>query len=138
MEGPPEIVDGIVMKVMTSCSLRPASRARNPPIAWMPSWEFPAMRITVSEIFGVVGTLPGGIIVVSLMEYSIKSSDRLARTVPQPHGSFNCRLLARLTVSLLNGLSNDYPWRMELPVNALLPDWENFFCPQTARISNCC
>ena len=28
-----EIVDGIVMKVITSCSLRPASRARNPPMA---------------------------------------------------------------------------------------------------------
>src|SRR5471032_895970 len=56
MDGPPEIVEGIVMNVMTSCSLRPARRARKPPMAWMPSCEFPAMRITASgtvEIFGV-------------------------------------------------------------------------------------
>jgi hypothetical protein len=32
MDGPPEIVDGIVMYVMTSWSLRPARRARKPPI----------------------------------------------------------------------------------------------------------
>src|ERR1039457_6541941 len=51
MDGPPEIVDGIVMNVMTSCSLRPARRARKPPMAWMPSWELPAKRITASEIF---------------------------------------------------------------------------------------
>ena len=31
MDGPPEIVAGIVMYVMTSCSLRPASRARKAP-----------------------------------------------------------------------------------------------------------
>src|SRR5271170_5817223 len=48
MEGPPEMVAGMVMNVMTSCSLRPASRARKPPMAWMPSWELPAMRITAS------------------------------------------------------------------------------------------
>src|SRR6516225_3394596 len=48
MEGPPEIVDGMVMNVMTSCSLRPASRARKPPMAWMPSCELPAMRMTTS------------------------------------------------------------------------------------------
>src|SRR5688572_654850 len=53
MEGPPEIVDGMVMKVMTSCSLRPASRARNPPIAWMPSCELPASRMIASEILEV-------------------------------------------------------------------------------------
>ena len=48
IDGPPEIVDGMVMKVMTSCSLRPASRARKAPTAWMPSCELPAMRITAS------------------------------------------------------------------------------------------
>jgi len=32
---------GIVMKVMTSCSLRPARRARKPPMAWIPSCELP-------------------------------------------------------------------------------------------------
>src|SRR3954470_8469020 len=42
------MVDGMVMKVMTSCSLRPASRARKPPMAWMPSCELPAMRIVAS------------------------------------------------------------------------------------------
>ena len=31
--GPPEIVEGMVMNVMTSCSLRPARRARKPPMA---------------------------------------------------------------------------------------------------------
>src|SRR5687768_18391237 len=50
MEGPPEMVEGMVMKVMTSCSLRPARRARKPPMAWMPSWELPARRMTASEI----------------------------------------------------------------------------------------
>src|SRR5579863_2546765 len=50
MEGPPEMVAGIVMNVMTSCSLRPASRARKPPIAWIPSCELPAMRMTASLI----------------------------------------------------------------------------------------
>ena len=50
MEGPPEIVEGMVMNVMTSCSLRPASRARKPPMAWMPSCELPAMRMTASEM----------------------------------------------------------------------------------------
>src|SRR5438034_11308750 len=55
MDGPPEIVEGIVMKVMTSCSLRPARRARKPPMAWMPSWELPAMRMTASEILETLG-----------------------------------------------------------------------------------
>src|ERR1041385_3409599 len=50
MLGPPEIVAGIVMYVMTSLSVRPASRAKNPPIAWIPSWELPASRITASWI----------------------------------------------------------------------------------------
>src|SRR5436309_14569928 len=58
MEGPPEIVEGIVMNVMTSCSLRPARRARKPPMAWMPSCELPAMRITASEIFEILGAPP--------------------------------------------------------------------------------
>src|SRR6186713_2967242 len=48
IEGPPEIVDGMVMYVMTSWSDRPARRARKPPMAWMPSWELPARRITTS------------------------------------------------------------------------------------------
>ncbi len=46
------------MKVMTSCALRPASRARKPPMAWMPSWELPAMRMTASEIFETLGAPP--------------------------------------------------------------------------------
>ena len=48
IDGPPEIVDGIVMYVMTSWSERPARRARNPPIVWMPSCELPARRMTTS------------------------------------------------------------------------------------------
>src|ERR1051326_1487987 len=76
IEGPPEIVDGMVMNVMTSCSLRPASRARNPPIAWIPSWEFPAMRITASEILETFGGVAAawGDTVASLMNQSIKNS----------------------------------------------------------------
>src|SRR5438105_14255474 len=58
IEGPPEIVEGIVMNVMTSCSLRPASRARKPPIAWMPSCELPAMRMIASEILEIFGEPP--------------------------------------------------------------------------------
>src|SRR6185436_7042874 len=58
IEGPPEIVEGMVMKVMTSCSLRPASRARKPPIAWIPSCELPAIRITASEILEIFGEPP--------------------------------------------------------------------------------
>src|SRR6266850_1390299 len=50
IEGPPEMVEGMVMNVMTSCSLRPAKRARKPPMAWMPSCELPAMRMTASLI----------------------------------------------------------------------------------------
>src|SRR5476651_2457280 len=50
IDGPPEMVEGIVMNVMTSCSLRPARRARKPPMAWMPSCELPAMRMTASGI----------------------------------------------------------------------------------------
>jgi hypothetical protein len=52
------MVEGIVMNVMTSCSLRPAKRARNPPMAWMPSWEFPAIRITASLIRETLGVPP--------------------------------------------------------------------------------
>src|SRR5688572_1755010 len=33
---------------MTSCALRPASRARNAPALWMPSCELPARRMTAS------------------------------------------------------------------------------------------
>src|SRR6185295_2620805 len=63
MEGPPEIVAGMVMKVMTSCSLRPASRARKPPIAWMPSWELPAIRMTASWIRETFGAPPAEVAV---------------------------------------------------------------------------
>src|SRR6185295_362633 len=74
MEGPPEIVEGIVMNVMTSCSLRPARRARKPPMAWMPSWELPAMRMIASEIFEIFGEPPAvpEAVVVSLMKVSIQ------------------------------------------------------------------
>ena len=59
------------MKVMTSCSLRPASRAKKPPMAWMPSCEFPAIRMTASEIFETCGLPPdvGAVIVDSLMKF---------------------------------------------------------------------
>jgi hypothetical protein len=43
----------MVMNVMTSCSLLPASRARNPPIDCIPSCEFPAIRMTASEILEI-------------------------------------------------------------------------------------
>src|SRR5437763_1758945 len=36
---------------MTSWALRPASRARNAPAVWIPSWELPASRMTASWIF---------------------------------------------------------------------------------------
>ena len=57
------------MNVMTSCSLRPASRARNPPMAWMPSCELPAMRMTASLIFETFGAPPedDAVVIVSLM-----------------------------------------------------------------------
>src|SRR5208283_2648130 len=72
IEGPPEIVAGMVINVMTSCSLRPASRARKPPITWMPSCELPAMRMTASlirETFGApFGDAP---VIVSFMKPKI-------------------------------------------------------------------
>ena len=73
MEGPPEMVEGMVMKVMTSCSLRPARRARKPPMAWMPSCELPAKRMTASDTFDTFGVPPstGGVIVDSLILYSV-------------------------------------------------------------------
>src|SRR5260221_5778701 len=67
MDGPPEMVDGMVIKVMTSCSLRPANRARNPPMAWIPSCELPAIRMTASETFDIFGPLRDAVSVVSLM-----------------------------------------------------------------------
>src|SRR5690242_13360726 len=75
MDGPPEIVDGMVMKVMTSCSLRPASRARKPPMAWMPSCELPAMRMTASETLETLGVPPDGcaVNVASLMKPRFKN-----------------------------------------------------------------
>src|SRR6266700_6985586 len=45
------MVAGIVMYVITSCSLRPASRARKAPAVWIPSCELPARRMTASLIF---------------------------------------------------------------------------------------
>src|SRR6187397_1606565 len=70
IDGPPEIVLGMVMNVITSCSLRPASRARKPPIAWMPSCELPAMRMTASEILEIFGPEPvGAASAESLMMY---------------------------------------------------------------------
>ena len=83
MDGPPEIVAGIVMKVMTSCSLRPASRARNPPMAWMPSCELPAMRMTASLILETFGVPPDNdaVVIVSLMDFKINSLvDRRLKT----------------------------------------------------------
>src|SRR5271154_1188397 len=70
MDGPPEIVAGMVMSVMTSCSLRPARRAKKPPMAWMPSCELPARRMTVSVIFETFGAPPvdGAATVESLMD----------------------------------------------------------------------
>ena len=58
------------MNVMTSCSLRPARRARNPPMAWMPSCELPAMRMTASLILEIFGVPPDdkAVSIVSLME----------------------------------------------------------------------
>src|SRR5688572_10473526 len=67
MDGPPEMVDGMVMKVMTSCSLRPARRARKPPIAWIPSWEFPAIRITASETLETLVLPSGAAVKVALL-----------------------------------------------------------------------
>src|SRR5258706_4459330 len=67
MEGRPEMVEGMVMKVMPYCSLRPARRAGKPPMAWMPSWELPAMRMTASEILDTLGPAPGAEMVDSLM-----------------------------------------------------------------------
>src|SRR6185295_14349292 len=78
IEGPPEIVEGIVMKVMTSCSLRPASRARKPPMAWIPSWELPAIRMTASETFATFGP-PG----VAVSVDSLMKIDRLTVTCPE-------------------------------------------------------
>src|SRR5689334_12177734 len=74
IDGPPEIVDGIVMNVMTSCSLRPARRARKPPIAWMPSCELPAMRMMASEILEIFGDPPAvpAVSVESLMKVSVQ------------------------------------------------------------------
>src|SRR5436309_5137243 len=75
IDGPPLIVLGIVMKVITSCSLRPASRARKPPMAWMPSCELPAMRMIASETFDTLGAWPDGwaVNVASLMNPQFKN-----------------------------------------------------------------
>src|SRR6516162_4308641 len=82
MDGPPEIVAGIVMKVMTSCSLRPASRARKPPMAWMPSCELPAMRMTASPIDATLGApCDDASVIVSLMKSRVKI-DRNANVGP--------------------------------------------------------
>src|SRR5437868_7507274 len=89
IEGPPEIVDGIVMKVITSCSLRSARRARKPPMAWMPSWELPAMRMTASETWETLGVEGAGVVatVGSLMA---KWGDSQANRAPREiFGGFN-------------------------------------------------
>src|SRR3954470_9088165 len=67
IDGPPEIVEGIVMNVMTSCSLRPARRARKPPIAWIPACAFPAIRITASETLETLGPPSGAAVKVALL-----------------------------------------------------------------------
>ena len=70
MDAPPEMVDGIVIMVMTSRSLLPANRAKNPPMDWIPSWELPARRIVTSEILEGWELLPllASETVVSLIE----------------------------------------------------------------------
>src|ERR1017187_1027215 len=64
MDGPPEIVDGMVIYVITSWSERPARRARNPPIVCIPSCELPARRMTTSRTvrraMGTIGSEPEG------------------------------------------------------------------------------
>src|SRR3954463_9458779 len=64
----------MVINVITSCSLLPASRARKPPIAWMPSCELPAILITASDILETLGLPPvdWGAVVASLMKNSIQ------------------------------------------------------------------
>ena len=49
------MVAGMVINVITSCSLRPANWARKPPMDWMPSCELPAMRMTASVTFETFG-----------------------------------------------------------------------------------
>jgi hypothetical protein len=63
------------MNVMTSCSLRPASRARKPPMTWMPSCELPAMRMTASLILETFGVPPDkdAVAFVSLMDFKVKN-----------------------------------------------------------------
>src|SRR5579884_1218 len=75
---------------MTSCSLRPANRARKPPMAWMPSCELPAIRMTVSEIVETLGVPPAGwaVIVESLMKdsfnfYTVRQTATLANNINQ-------------------------------------------------------
>ena len=70
MDAPPEMVEGIVIMVMTSRSLLPANRAKHPPMDWIPSWELPARRIVASEISDARELLPllASETVVSLIE----------------------------------------------------------------------
>src|SRR5262249_2216642 len=110
MEGPPEMVEGMVMKVMTSCSLRPARRARKPPIAWMPSWELPAMRMTASEMFETLGPPSGAEMVASLMR------DRLQTVHTDKNCDFNRQRVssvARFSLTLSPFMSNSYLGRYQ-------------------------
>ena len=70
MDAPPEMVDGIVIMVITSRSLLPANRAKNPPMDWIPSWELPARRIVASDILDARESFPllASETVVSLIE----------------------------------------------------------------------
>src|SRR5436190_11397067 len=96
IDGPPEIVDGMVMKVMTSCSLRPARRAKKPPIAWMPSCEFPAIRITASETLDTLGLPSGAAVKVALLiDTTPVSGHKLSRTLAKVR-SFRLKGITRV------------------------------------------
>ena len=102
MDAPPEMVDGIVIMVMTSRSLLPANRAKNPPMDWIPSWELPASRIVASEISDARESFPllASETVVSLIEnmkYICPIRPQEVRTTA-----------AKVTIFL--DVSNDYPF----------------------------
>ena len=50
MDGLPKMVLGIGMYVMMSQAFEPASWPEKAPIDWIPSWEFPARRMTALRI----------------------------------------------------------------------------------------
>src|SRR5688572_14923490 len=103
IDGPPEIVEGMVMKVMTSCSLRPAKRARKPPIAWIPSWEFPAIRITASETFETLVPPSGAVVKVALLIGTTISPENTQQNARQAPGHFGSSLSLELLVSNNSG-----------------------------------